>query len=311
MNNSGEKNIIRERFPEKRVILFDGAYGSLLQREEEIAIEARKAGVEKLCLSRPERVRALHTEYLQAGAEILSSNSFNILNPELLKEGLTQEVAARAAALAREAVDAFDVGGVGKESLVAGSIGPSGFGLGSGSSLVVISPDELEQLYYDQMIALLGNGADLMLLETMTGIAVSLCGFRAAERVSRETGIFAPIWVSAALDRKGRLVGTGEQFSDFYDAVVDYGPVAIGLNCVSDFKPAESALLFLRRSHKGLISFHPSAGLPVKGEYIATPESFVEGMRPILEQGIVDIIGGCCGTTPGHIRRLAELIKEI
>ncbi len=303
--------MLRERIADRGILILDGAYGSILLLSAKTGKCPVSTRVESLCLSDPDRVLDLHTKYLEAGADIISTNSFNILNPEMLKEGLTDEIAAEAAKLARQTVDSIELAEDRSRPLVAGSIGPTEFNPGLISSQSTIPIDELENIYSQQIRVLLSAGADLILFETITSSAIAVCGLRAAEKVSQETGVAVPVWVSAAVDKGGAMIATGESFADFCKAIIKFDPVAIGLNCVSDIKAAKPILEKLRNDFDGCVSFHPSAGLPVEGVYPLDPDAFTAAIIPIAERELADIVGGCCGTTPLHIQTLAAAVAAL
>lgn len=241
--------------------------------------------VEELCLSDPERVAAVHRAYIDAGADIITTNSFCASRGLLarLAPGLrADEVNFAAARIARAVAD-----GAGRHISVAGSMGPG----------------DDEAAARERAAALLRGGVDLLLIETMTGADEAAASLRGAIAAMAAAGREVDVIVSATVDAAGRLP-SGDTPAQFCDAVTFAHPYAIGLNCGPG--PAELAAIAPQIAARGVrVSLCPSAGIPDEaGRYPVGPEEFGRIVGEAVKSGIVGIAGGCCGTTPAHIKML-------
>ena len=251
----------------ERILLLDGAYGTML-REYDAA------------RGRSEIIRDLHLRYLEAGADIIETDIAH-----------TDYSSARAAAMtARGAADGFMRRCPDRPRFVAGAL----------------YPDERRPL--DERIeGLLDGGADLLLFETATSVSGALAGLSAAAKVEAKRGVKVPTAVSATLNGAGTLP-SGESAGEFYAAVADYEPLAAGFNCSTGSAKLLQPLDMLASISRLRISACPSAGLPdANGAYGETPEIFAANVAEYMKMGAVDIVGGCCGTTPEYIARLARV----
>ena len=265
----------------------------------------------------------MHSDYIAAGADIIETNSFNCNRFSLMEYGLEDKVydiSKRAAEIAREAA--------GDTVLVAGSIGPTSKTLSMSTDVNTpesreVSFQEMHDTYCDQVRGLIDGGADLLLVETVFDTLNCKCAMKAIEDVCKEMGIVMPVMVSVTLsDNSGRTL-SGQTLEAF---VASIGGTAlpsrpetqssilfsVGLNCGFG---AKQLLPYIKRLNEIVpynISVHPNAGLPnVMGEYDETPETFAENARQALEDGLrINIFGGCCGTTPDHIRALKEVVRQ-
>ncbi len=265
----------------------------------------------------------MHLDYIAAGADIIETNSFNCNRFSLMEYGLEDKVydiSKRAAEIAREAA--------GDTVLVAGSIGPTSKTLSMSTDVNTpesreVSFQEMHDTYCDQVRGLIDGGADLLLVETVFDTLNCKCALKAIEDVCKEMGIVMPVMVSVTLsDNSGRTL-SGQTLEAF---VASIGGTAlpsrpetqssilfsVGLNCGFG---AKQLLPYIKRLNEIVpynISVHPNAGLPnVMGEYDETPETFAENARQALEDGLrINIFGGCCGTTPDHIRALKEVVRQ-
>ena len=265
----------------------------------------------------------MHSDYIAAGADIIETNSFNCNRFSLMEYGLEDKVydiSKRAAEIAREAA--------GDTVLVAGSIGPTSKTLSMSTDVNTpesreVSFQEMHDTYCDQIRGLIDGGADLLLVETVFDTLNCKCALKAIEDVCKEMGIVMPVMVSVTLsDNSGRTL-SGQTLEAF---VASIGGTAlpsrpetqssilfsVGLNCGFG---AKQLLPYIKRLNEIVpynISVHPNAGLPnVMGEYDETPETFAENARQALEDGLrINIFGGCCGTTPDHIRALKEVVRQ-
>jgi 5-methyltetrahydrofolate--homocysteine methyltransferase len=278
-----------------------------------------------LCLTRPELISRIHEEYLKAGADITKTCSFNATAVSLEHFGLKDfayEISRAAAALARKVADEFSVPG--KPRFVAGSMGPTAK---SGS----LSPDinkpetraitweELAAAYYDNARGLLDGGADILLLETIFDTLNAKAAIFAINNLCEERRLDLPLMISAtvasAAPAGGRILA-GQTLGAFCVSVAHAKPWALGLNCSFGAETlkchvADLGALSLQFGGSWLISAHPNAGLPNQlGAYDESPESMMSKMELYFKEGLVNIAGGCCGTTPAHIAALAEAAKR-
>jgi 5-methyltetrahydrofolate--homocysteine methyltransferase len=309
---------------EKRILILDGAMGSIIQTLNLNERDFKGSRFTKhptslegcndvLCLSKPDAIGAIHDAYLEAGADIIETCSFNATSITLSGYGvghLSHEISEAAAQIARKSADKFSAGGAPR--FVAGSIGPTA----KGASLYpdVNDPgkrsivwDELEAAYYDNARGLLDGGADILLIETIFDTLNAKAALFAVSRLLEERQADVPIMISAAVSgESGRLL-SGQSIEAFCVSVLHAKPWAIGLNCSLN---AKKLMPFVRRLSKTapcLVSAYPNAGLPNRlGRYEETAEMMSADIGEYLKEGLVNIIGGCCGSTPAHIAAIAK-----
>ena len=312
----------------RRILILDGAMGSLIQAykfsEEDFRGERFKdhpqqlAGCnDLLCLTKPDAIRAIHEAYMEAGADIIETCSFNSTAVSLVDYGiggLAYEISAASAAIARVAADKFST--VDKPRFVAGSMGPTAksASLSAGmadSAAHGISWDELEAAYYDNARGLLDGGADILIIETVFDTLNAKAALFAVSRLLEERRAAGgdddvPVIVSATVsDNAGRLL-SGQNLAAFCASLLYARPWALGLNCSFGADTLLPHLQNLAAAAPCLISSHPNAGLPNEfGAYDETPEKMAASIEKYFQSGLVNIIGGCCGTTPQHIAAIA------
>ncbi len=270
-----------------------------------------------LCLTRPDIVADVHKRYLQAGAHIISTNTFNAQRISLADYGcehLVRDINLAAARLARTAADA--AGGI---HFVAGSVGPTSKSLSmspdiSDPALRAITFTQLAEAYAEQMQALIEGGVDALLIETIFDTLNAKAATYAAHEAMQAAGRQVPLMLSATIsDKAGRLL-SGQTLDAFVTSIAHARPLSIGLNCSFGAKEMVPHLRALRKAAEGMdvhISIHPNAGLPnALGQYDETPELMVKHLQPVLSEGLASIIGGCCGTTDAHIRALADTVAS-
>jgi 5-methyltetrahydrofolate--homocysteine methyltransferase len=317
-----------ERLAADRILILDGAWGSMLQgytlteadfRGARFADHRRplKSDNDILCMTRPDIVRDIHAMYLEAGADITSTNTFNatsIAQADYGLEAIVYELNVVAARLAREACDAAEAND-GSPRLVAGAIGPT-------NKTLSLSPDvndpahrdvTFEQCvvaYAEQARGLIEGGADVLLIETIFDTLNAKAATFACDQVFDEIGEKLPLMISGTItDRSGRTL-SGQTVEAFWHSVRHANPWSIGLNCALGPKDMDAHLRALSRVADVKISTHPNAGLPnAMGGYDESPQDMVRVMEPWAAGGIVSIMGGCCGTTPDHIRAIAAAAK--
>lgn len=268
----------------QRIVVLDGAMGTMLQR---YGFEADD-GYDKLSLSRPDVIGDIHRQYLEAGADIISTNTFCA--------GLSEhvsEICAAASRIARTEADRYMAGHPGRQIFVAGTIGP-------GSRCE------------SQIAALVNGGCDLLLFETVYDAAMLAEGLTAAEKIAIKTGVRTPIMVSATIDTHTNCIRSGEPVAALWQSISRFGDViSFGLNCSSGSAKMRPSIAVLSATCDRFVSCHPNAGLPDKDRhYSESPAAFADNMAAMLSKGELNIIGGCCGTTPDHIRALSRLAAQ-
>ena len=314
----------------KRILILDGAFGTMLQRQGlsekdfrgerflEHSIEF-KGNNDVLCLTKPESVLAIHREYLEAGADIIETNTFSsttIAQAEYGLESVAHEMAYRGACLAQKAIQEFNETRVQqglpyKRCFVAGSIGPT-------SKTASMSPDvldpsfravtfqELSEAYREQAKALLDGGADILMVETVFDTLNAKAALYGILEELESRNYLVPIMVSGTItDASGRLLA-GQTAKAFYHSLSSYPIFSLGFNCALG---AKDMLPHLRDIVQAplRISVHPNAGLPNQfGSYDETPEMMAKWIESFAEEGLVNIVGGCCGTTPEFIKEFSK-----
>ena len=317
------KQIINER-----VLILDGAMGTMIQRynlsEQDFRGE-RFAGIpgqmkgnnDLLCLTRPDVIKDIHRKYLEAGADIIETNTFNaqrISMADYHMQDLCREINLAAARLARELADEYTAKTPRKPRFVAGSVGPTNKTCSmspdvNNPALRALTYDELATAYQEQMEALLEGGVDALLIETIFDSLNAKAAIYAAETAMKKTGREVPLMLSVTVsDIAGRTLSG--QTLDAFLASVQYAPIfSIGLNCSFGAKQLKPFLEGLAARAPYYISAYPNAGLPNSlGQYDQTPEEMASEVKEYIDEGLVNIIGGCCGTTEEYIAKYQELI---
>lgn len=312
-----------------RILILDGAMGSLIQRyklsEEDFRGERfkdsrvlLKGNNDLLCLTRPDVIEAIHIQYLEAGADIIETNSFNanaISMEDYAMADLAYEINVAAAKLAKKVANDYTLKNPDKPRFVAGSIGPTNKTASMSPKVEdpiyrAVTFDDMHRIYKEQIEGLIDGGVDLLLIETIFDTLNAKAALFAAEEVRKERNIHTPIMISVTLSDKGGRTLSGQTIGAFLASVSHIEFLSIGLNCsfgASDMKPF---LKELGRLAPTFISAYPNAGLPNQfGEYDETPTIMARQIKEYIDEGLVNIIGGCCGTTPEHIAEYVELVK--
>lgn len=311
-----------------RILLLDGGLGTMIQQygfaEEDYRGERFREWPARLCgcndllaLTRPEAVRAVHEKYLAAGADIVTTDSFNA-NAISLKdyglEGYAYEISRAAAALARSAADEFTARNPQKPRFVAGSIGPTNRTASLSADVAdpaarEVTFRQLVEAYSEQARGLVDGGADILLVETVFDTLNAKAALYAVDKLSGELGRELPTMVSGTLaDASGRTL-SGQTVEAFCASVSHARLLSVGFNCAYGAKQLLPYLERLAAVAPFRISAHPNAGLPnVMGGYDETPAMFAEDVGEYLRRGLVNIVGGCCGTTPEHIFELQKIV---
>ena len=308
----------------KRIIVLDGAMGTMIQQHNLSEPDFRgtqyaswscnlKGCNDILCITAPHIIKDIHLQYLNSGASIIETNSFNGNAFSLADYNLENEVETinlAAAKVAREAADEYMDKNPGNMCWVAGSIGPTSKSLSMASSLGEnISWDSLVDTYILQMRALINGGVDLFLIETIFDTLNAKAAVYAARRAMELEGIKIPLMISATLTQTGRTL-SGQTLDAFVASISHCQPLSIGLNCgfgADMLSPHIESLQTIPFA----VSMHANAGLPNEmGEYNETPSTMAQKIKPLIDKGLINIVGGCCGTTPAHIKAIANIVKE-
>ncbi len=289
----------------ERILILDGAMGTVLQGR------GLQGNSELFNLSHPEIVEDIHSEYIKAGADIISTNSFGANKISQYELGLSQKASDMAEAAARIARRAADKAG--RKVWVAGSVGPTGKSLTLAQNIgdPVFRPysfDEMASAYEEQIRALVAGGVDLLLLETCFDSLNAKAALYAVSKLEN----FPPIMISVSLgDKSGRTL-TGQTPEAFYRSVRHCSPLSFGLNCSLGSREMIPLIADVARFVDGAVSCYPNAGLPdAMGAYDETPEVMAAAIREMALHGSVNIVGGCCGTTPAHIAAIAAAVQEL
>ena len=314
-----------------RIVVLDGGMGTMIQpyRLDEAAYRGArfadhprelKGCADVLPLTRPHVVAEIHRAYLDAGADVIETCTFNAQAISLADYGLeahARELNAAAARVAREAVRGFEAANPGRHAWVAGSIGPTNRTL----SLAVDVNDpgkrtnvfaDFVTAYADQVRGLLDGGVDLLLVETVFDTLVGKAALVAVEEVFAERGEAVPLMLSVTItDRSGRTL-SGQLVEAFWNSVSHAPLLSVGINCALGAKEMRPYVEELSRIAPVLLSAYPNAGLPnAFGGFDETPESMAKDLRAFAEAGWVNFVGGCCGTNPNHIRAIAEAVRGL
>ena len=316
--------------PQDKILILDGATGTMIQRHSLTESDYREGAFEEcrselkgnsecLNLTRPEIIRSIHREYIEAGADIIETNTFSanrISQSEYGCEDYAARMAYEGARLAREVADEYmggtseDDASAGRRILVAGSMGPT-------SKSLSLSPDvsdpgfrpydfdQMREAYREQAQALLEGGADLLLIET----CFDALNVKAALAAIQECSDKTPVIVSVSVgDRSGRTL-TGQTLKAFYTAISHYPILAFGLNCSLGAAEMTPLMEEISQWCDCAVSCYPNAGLPNEmGGYDQSPEDMAQAVKAMASKGLLNIAGGCCGTTPDHIRAIATAL---
>ena len=322
-----DKNIYKEL--ENRVLVLDGAAGSLIQEynlsEEDYRgallkdyMFDQKGNYDILALTKPETVSEIHTRYLEAGADIILTNTFNatcISQADYHTEHLVYEMNKAAAKIAVEATLLFTDKNPDKPRFVAGSLGPTNKTLSlspdvNDPGFRIVSFDEVKAAYREQIEGLLDGGIDLILIETVFDTLNAKAAIFAAEEALEARNLKLPIMVSGTIsDASGRTL-SGQTVEAFLNSVSHVDLLSIGLNCSLGATELRPYIKELAKKAPFRISAHPNAGLPNQfGAYDETPEIMAGYIKDYLDNRFVNIIGGCCGTTPAHIHEFVKLVE--
>jgi 5-methyltetrahydrofolate--homocysteine methyltransferase len=311
---------------EKRILILDGAMGTMIQRHKLEEFDFREGAFENhpkslkgnndlLSITRPEIIKDIHRQYFQAGADIVETNTFSgtwIAQADYGLEDAVYEINFESAKIAKEVALEF----TDKPRFVAGSIGPTNRTASISPDVNdpgyrAISFDQLVDAYRDQVNALMDGGVDVLLVETIFDTLNAKAALFAIDVAFDERGVKIPIMVSGTItDQSGRTL-TGQTTEAFLISLSHMPLLSIGLNCALGASLMRPYLQILNEKSPFAVSAHPNAGLPNEfGKYDESPEMMAIQIKDFLDEGLINIIGGCCGTTPDHIKAIAELAKN-
>lgn len=311
----------------KRILILDGAMGTMIQRHTLEEEDFRKGWFEDhthplkgnndlLSLTRPEIIEDIHRQYFEAGADIAETNTFSgtwIAQADYALEKYVYDINFHSAQIAKKVAEEFTAKNPSKPRFVAGSIGPT-------NRTASISPDvndpgfrgisfdQLVDAYTEQVNALIDGGVDILLVETVFDTLNAKAALFAIDQVFEKRALELPIMVSGTItDQSGRTL-TGQTTEAFLISISHMPLLSVGLNCALGASMMRPYLQILNQTCPFNVSAHPNAGLPnAFGKYDETPELMAVQIKEFLDEGLVNIIGGCCGTTPDHIKAIADL----
>ncbi|MBU1689985.1 MAG: methionine synthase [Gammaproteobacteria bacterium] len=317
----------------QRILILDGAMGTMIQTYKLTEADYRgerfagygsdlKGNNDLLVLTQPQIIREIHAAYLEAGADILETNTFNatsIAMADYHMEGLVYEINLEAAKLARDAADEYEAKDPAKPRFVAGVLGPT-------NRTASISPevndpgfrntsfDQLVEAYTQAIAGLVNGGSDILMVETIFDTLNAKAALFAIELYFETHQIQLPVMISGTItDLSGRLL-SGQTAEAFWNSVSHVKPLSIGLNCALGAQDLRQYVEELSNISNTYVSAHPNAGLPnplSETGYDETPEAIATDLREWAASGLLNIVGGCCGTTPPHIKAIAEAVKDL
>ncbi len=315
-----------EQALQERILILDGAMGTMIQRHKLEEFDFREGAFEHhdkslkgnndlLSITRPEIIKDIHRQYFKAGADIVETNTFSgtwIAQADYGLEDAVYKINFESAKIAKEVALEF----TDKPRFVAGSIGPTNRTASISPDVNdpgyrAISFDQLVDAYKDQVNALMDGGVDVLLVETIFDTLNAKAALFAIDTVFDERGVKIPIMISGTItDQSGRTL-TGQTTEAFLISLSHMPLLSIGLNCALGASLMRPYLQILNEKSPFAVSAHPNAGLPNEfGKYDESPEMMAIQIKDFLDEGLINIIGGCCGTTPDHIRAISELAKN-
>jgi len=311
-----------------KILVLDGAMGTMIQgyglEEDDFRgdrfkkhSDILKGNNDILSITRPDIIKEIHKKYFEAGADIVETNSFgstSVAQADYALEDAVYDINYAAAKIAKEVAVDFTNKTPQKPRFVAGSIGPT-------TKLASMSPDvndpgyrnitfqELVDAFKEQVEGLIDGGSDLLLVETITDTLNAKAALFAIDEVQRAKKTSLPIMISGTItDASGRTL-SGQNTEAFVVSVAHSSPLSIGLNCALGAAALRPYLQIIKNTSDGFVTAHPNAGLPNEmGEYDESPEQMADQIKTFLDEGLVNIVGGCCGTTPAHIKAISELV---
>jgi 5-methyltetrahydrofolate--homocysteine methyltransferase len=330
MTTSDRANLV-ERLLAERVLIIDGAMGTMIQGKGLVEADFRgerfkdhgqdlAGDNEILTLTRPDVIAEVHAAFLEAGADIIETNTFGsnaIAQGDYGLESICRELNLESTRLARRVADEWTARTPDKPRLVAGAIGPTPKTLSIGPDVNDpaarnLTFDQLKNVYREATLGLMEGGADIILLETIFDTLNAKAALVAIDEVFEEEGRRLPLMISVAItDASGRVL-SGQTVDAFYHSIAHANPISVGVNCSLGATDMRQHVAALARIARCRVSAYPNAGLPnAFGEYDEEPATTGKLVAEFASSGLVNIVGGCCGTTPDHIREIAEQVGDI
>ncbi len=316
---------------DKRIMILDGAMGSMIQtyklQEEDYRGERFKnwhkdvkGNNDMLVITQPQIIKEIHRKYLDAGADIIETNTFSAQAVALADydmQDYAYEISYEAAKIAKETVAEYIKDNPGSEKFVAGAIGPMNKTLSlspdvNNPGYRAVTFDEVADAYYEHIKGLVDGGADILLIETIFDTLNAKAAIYAVEKYFRDTNKRLPVMISGTItDASGRTL-SGQTLEAFYISVSHANPLSIGLNCALGAAQMRPYVDELSEIASCYVSCYPNAGLPnAMGEYDESPAMTASIVAEFAKNGWVNVVGGCCGTTPAHIKAIADAVKTI
>jgi len=317
---------------EERILVIDGAMGTMIQRHKLQDADYRgerfknwpvdvKGNNDLLSITQPHIIIGIHKQYLEAGADIIETNTFSstaIAMADYAMQSLAYELNVAAAKCSRAAADEYTAKDPDKPRFVAGAMGPLNKTLSlspdvNNPGFRAVTFDEVAAAYYEQVSGLVDGGVDILLIETIFDTLNAKAAIYAIKKYFRETGKKElSVMVSGTItDASGRTL-SGQTLEAFYTSVMHAKPLSVGLNCALGAAEMRGHIEELSQIASCYVSAYPNAGLPnAMGEYDQQPRETAQFLEDWAKEGFVNIVGGCCGTTPAHIKQIAEHVKSI
>jgi 5-methyltetrahydrofolate--homocysteine methyltransferase len=319
-----------EQSLQERILVLDGAMGTMIQKHtlEEADFRGQrfkdhphplKGNNDLLSLTRPDIIKNIHREYLEAGADIIETNTFSgttIAMADYHLEAVVYELNYESARIAKEVVQEFNKQDSSKTRYVAGAMGPTNRTASlspdvNNPGYRAVTFDDLRIAYKEQAKGLIEGGSDLLLIETIFDTLNAKAALFAVQEYFEESGRKVPIMVSGTItDASGRTL-SGQTTEAFLVSVSHVPLLSVGLNCALGANQLRPYLQIMKEKADFFVSAYPNAGLPNEfGHYDQSPDEMATQVEEYLKEGLVNILGGCCGTTPDHIRKISELAKK-
>ena len=311
-----------------RILVLDGAMGTMIQRlnltEEQYRGEkfrsvaaSQKGNIDLLTLSQPNVIEQIHREYLEAGADIIQTNTFNATTVSMESYGLqdyAHKINYMAAKIARSVADEFTAKNSSKPRFVAGSVGPTNKTTSmkqKGTKVSTIDFDELLISYEEQIEALVDGGVDIIMIETVFDTLNAKAALFAVQNIFKKREKEIPIIVSATLSDRAGNTYTGESIEEFVSSISHINLLSVGLNCSFGAAEMKPHLKQLKSVSPFFVTAYPNAGLPNEmGVNHETPKKMAAIIKEYLNEELVNIVGGCCGTTPQHIASITKIVAN-
>ncbi len=331
MKHSSDRIGQLQELMKQRIVVLDGAMGTMIQQHKLEEADFRgtqfanhscdvKGNNDLLVLTKPDLISSIHQEYLEAGADLIETNTFNsnsISMADYKMEHLAYDLNVAGAKAARKAAEIVMAKDPSRPKFVAGAIGPT-------NRTACLSPDvnnpafrgvtfdQLREAYYEQVRGLMDGGVDLLLVETIFDTLNSKAAFFAIDQYRQEHGVDIVVMASVTItDQSGRTL-SGQTIEAFWNSIADAHPFSVGINCALGAKQMRPYIEELSKLAPTYISCYPNAGLPnAFGGFDETPERMGEDLRDFATNGWLNIVGGCCGSTPDHIHAIAQAVRDV